>query len=143
MTSAMFDLPVVDQDSAPWWAGTARHELLLQRCDECAVSRWPARAICGRCGSLTWSWYTASGHATVASWVVNRHRFSPTAPAVFTVVLARLSEQQDILIPAQWGGSADGTDLAMGLSVVVSFVDVDRKPDEPPLALLRWDRAAT
>ena len=92
-------LPVADRDSTPWWAGVAEHELRLQCCRDCSRLRWPARALCNRCGSLDWSWVAASGRATVASWIVNEHRFSDVFPVPYVVVMARLDEQDDILVP--------------------------------------------
>lgn len=128
-------LPTTDRDSAPWWAGTAEHELRLQRCAGCEAFRWPARALCNRCGSLDWSWETASGQATVATWIVNEHRFSEAFPVPYVVVLARLDEQDDILVPGAYGGAADGHDARVGQRVVVAFDDVDGAGG---VALLRW-----
>ena len=39
-----------DRDSAEWWEALRRHELVIQRCDDCGAWRWPPRAICGECG---------------------------------------------------------------------------------------------
>jgi uncharacterized OB-fold protein len=137
---AVFGLPVPDHDSEPWWRATGEHRLLLQRCDACPAYRWPARAMCNRCGSLDWSWVEASGRASVVSWMVNHHSFVAGAPPVYTVVLGRLEEQSDVLIPATWGGAADGSDLAVGQPLVVDYDEIDGAIDESatPMALLRW-----
>jgi len=143
----MRPLPHPDRDSAPWWEALGRHELLLQRCDACGVCRWPPRAICNRCWSLEWAWIAASGRATVASWIVNRHRFVPSLESPYTVVLGRLEEQDDILIPGAWGGRPDGSDLAVGMAVRAGFADIDAEPDSAgpapsrdvgALALIEW-----
>jgi hypothetical protein len=82
------------------------------------------------------------------SWVVNHHSFVAGAPPVYTVVLGRLEEQSDVLIPATWGGAADGSDLAVGQPLVVAFDDVDvdgaieGDATATPMALLRWMPAA-
>ncbi len=140
MSSGVRDrpLPVADRDSAPWWAGVARHELRLQRCDDCATLRWPARAICNRCGSLDWSWAAASGRATVASWIVSHHAFSDAFAVPYVVVLARLDDQDDILIPGAYGGDADDPRLRVGQRVVVTFDDVAAPEGADPVSLLRW-----
>lgn len=124
-----------DHDSAPWWEALARHELLLQRCDECTAWRWPARALCNRCGSLDWSWAAASGRGTVASWIVNHHAFGDGLPAPYVVLLVALVEQDDILVPGGYDGPPDGSDLAIGLPLLVGFDDTDGSPR------LRWRRA--
>ena len=92
-------LPLADRDSTPWWTALAEHELRLQRCHDCGTLRWPARALCNRCGSLDWSWLAASGRATVASWIVDEHPFTDAFPVPYVVVMARLDEQDDILVP--------------------------------------------
>jgi uncharacterized protein len=125
-----------DLDSAPWWEALARHELLVQQCDDCAIRRWPARALCNRCGSLAWSWTHASGNGTLASWIVNRHTFRDDFPAPYVVLLVALAEQDDILVPGGYDGPPDGHDLAVGLPLVVGFEDTEDG------TRLRWKRAA-
>ena len=140
MTSAGGDrpLPVADRDSTPWWAGVAEHVLRLQRCDACATLRWPPRTLCNRCGSLDWSWVAASGRATTASWIVNWHAFSEAFGVPFVVVMARLDEQDDILLPGAYGGAPDGHDLHIGRRLVVAFDDVAVPEGADPVSLLRW-----
>jgi uncharacterized OB-fold protein len=96
-----------DRDSVPWWEAVARHELVQQRCDRCQTWRWPPRALCGRCGSGEWAWQPAAGTGTVASWVVNHHSFLPGLEPPYTVVLVRLAEQDDILVPGSWLGDGE------------------------------------
>jgi uncharacterized OB-fold protein len=95
-----------DRDSVPWWEAVARHELVQQRCRGCGAWRWPPRDGCGRCGSGEWAWEPASGRGTVASWIVNHHSFLADLPPPYTVVLVRLAEQDDILLPGAWLGDA-------------------------------------
>ena len=132
--------PAVDRDSADWWAALARHELVLARCDGCGTWRWPPRAICGRCGSLDWAWTAASGRGSVASWIVNRHGFGGAFPLPSTVVLVRLEEQDDLLLPGGWAGSPDGDDLVTGLPVTAGFEDVAADEGGEAMTLLRWGR---
>jgi uncharacterized OB-fold protein len=128
-------LPVVEKDSAEWWAALHRHELVIPRCNDCGTWRWPPRAICGRCGSLEWSFAAASGDGTIASWIVNRHGFGGAFPLPSTAILVRLAEQDDLVLPGGWAGAADGSDLEMGMTVRVGFDDVD------DVTLLRWEPA--
>ena len=131
-------LPLADRDSTPWWAGLAEHELRLQRCHDCGTFGWPPRAVCNRCGSLDWAWVAASGRATVASWIVNHHAFSDAFAVPYVVVLARLDEQDDILVPGAYGGAPDGHGLFVGQSVIVAFDDVAVPEGVDPVSLLRW-----
>ena len=139
----MSGLDMADRDSRLWWEAVARHELLLQRCAECGAARWPPRAICNRCGSLEWRWEQSAGRGTVASWIVNHHVFGPGTEPPYVVVLVRLDDQSDILMPGGWAGPRDGSGLAVGLPVVVGFQDVagEDSGDGQGSALLRWSPA--
>ncbi|MFI5958897.1 Zn-ribbon domain-containing OB-fold protein [Cryptosporangium sp. NPDC051539] len=135
-------LPRPDRDSADWWAALARHELLLQACQDCGRRRWPARAICNRCSSLRWDWIQACGTATIASWTVTRRPPVPGVEVPYVVVLARLDDQSDVLVPGFWGGDAEGLDLAIGLPVVVGFDDLE-SAEGTRSSLLRWASQVT
>jgi uncharacterized OB-fold protein len=127
--------PAVDRDSRPWWEALARHELVLQRCSACRAWRWPPRAICNRCGSFDWEWEAPSGRGSVASWIVNHHRFSEAFSSPYAVVTVRLEDQADLLLPGSFTGPPDW--LCIGLEVEAAFDDaVDE--DGRPFTLLTW-----
>ncbi len=111
-----------DRDSEPWWEALARHELVQQRCAGCGTWRWPPRARCGRCGSPDWAWEPVSGRATVASWIVNHHSFLAGLEPPYTVVLVRLDEQDDVLIPGAW---LDEGEPAMDQPVRAELIERD------------------
>ena len=127
--------PVMDRDSRPWWEALSAHRLLLQRCGGCAAWRWPARAMCGRCGSFVWTWEEASGRGTLASWIVNHHRFSTDIASPYTVVTVRLAEQDDLLLPG--GFDPSGGEPQVGAAVRAWFLDA-RSPEGEQFTLLEW-----
>jgi hypothetical protein len=131
-------LPVPDRDSREWWEALARHELRIQRCRDCGAARWPPRALCNRCGSLECTWERASGRGRVASWIVNHHPFGSGLPSPYVVLLVRLEEQDDILLPGAYAGPSDGTGLAIDLRVTAEFDDVRVPEGHAPCTLLRW-----
>lgn len=133
--------PAIERDSAEWWAALARHQFVVTRCADCGAWRWPPRALCGRCGSLSWRLAPASGRGTIATWIVNRHGFGGAFPVPSTTVLVRLAEQDDLLLPGGWAGAPDGSDLTMGLEVQAGFEDLEAGPDGEAVTLLRWERA--
>ena len=130
--------PIEDRDSAAWWAALAEHRLLVQTCGSCGTHRLVARALCAACGSFEWQWTETGGTGTIASWTVSHRAYQPERTAPYTVVMVRLDEGRDLLLPGSWGGSADGADLAVGLRVRAAYDDL---PGEPPAALLRWEAA--
>jgi uncharacterized OB-fold protein len=133
----MRPLPTPERDSKAWWDAVARHELTLQRCDACSRLRWPARAICNRCGSFEWGWAQASGRGRVVTWLVNHHSFGGAFETPSTVVSVRLDDQEDILIPARYAGPADATGLDFGIPMQVGFDDITRD-DGASATVLHW-----
>ena len=129
--------PLPDRDSRPWWDALGHHQLLVQACVACGRLRWPPRVLCGACGSMEWDWTAASGRATVASWIVNHHPFGDAFPPPYTVVTARLQDQEDILVPGGYSGPADGRGLVMGAALVVDFEDLADEEGQQ-WTLLRW-----
>jgi uncharacterized OB-fold protein len=73
------DFPLPDADdplTAPFFAGAARGELLITRCDECGDYVWYPQAACPRDGGpLTWT--AVSGRGTLFTWAVVRRAFLP------------------------------------------------------------------
>jgi uncharacterized OB-fold protein len=129
---------VTDRDSRFWWDALARGELLLQRCDRCSAWRWPPRAACNRCGTEEARWRRVSGRGTVASWIVNRHTFGGTVPSPSVVLLVRLEEQDDLLLPGAFAGDREGSDLELGAPVEVALEPGPTNRDGTPVTLLRW-----
>lgn len=126
----------LDPELREAWEGYANGELRLTKCGECGRLRWPARTICNACGSDHGEQILASGRATVASWTVTHHQFSPHVPVPYAVVLGRLAEQDDILVPGDHAGAPDGSDLVMGQRIEAEFVPV--ADGELRGGIIRW-----
>ena len=62
--------PVASPDTAFFWEGLQRGELLIQRCDACGTLRHPPGPACMQCHSLAWRPVRASGRGRIASFVV-------------------------------------------------------------------------
>lgn len=128
--------PVADLDSAPFWEGLTRHELLVQRCAACSSLQFPFRPACSRCLAPSPEPVAVSGRGTVLSWIVTHRVFHPAfADRVpYTTALVRLAEQDDLLLYGTWTGSEPPG--AEGVPVVARFVDhddftlVDWEPEE-------------
>ena len=99
--------------SAPYWAGLAAGELLLQACADCGVLRHYPRLLCDRCYSDQVCWQAASGRGAIHSWTVAHHAFHPAFAheLPYTLVTVDLAEGPRAL--GRWSGGA----LAIGLPV--------------------------
>ena len=96
-----FPLPdVEDPLTAPYFAGAARGELMITRCDACAEFVWYPAERCARCkGALTWT--AVSGRGTLFSWAVVRRAFLPAfADRVpFVTALVAIAEDAAVRLP--------------------------------------------
>ena len=100
---------VPDRESAPYWAALANGRFELQHCRDCGRWTWPARAICSGCHGEHLDWEAVSGTGEVHSWVVTHQVYAPDFVDLvpYTVVLVRLDEQDDILIPGRLVSDVD------------------------------------
>ncbi|GAA2123375.1 Zn-ribbon domain-containing OB-fold protein [Actinomadura napierensis] len=82
-------VPRPTPDTRPFWDGAAAGELRVQRCRACARHFFYPRPACPHCGSGDVEWVTATGRATLHSYVIN-HRpapgFEDEAPYVIAIV---------------------------------------------------------
>jgi uncharacterized protein len=104
--------PTPDLDSQPFWDGLAAGELRLQSCNPCGALRWPARAICNRCGSFEHEWRAVEHDAIVASWIRTHQVFAPAWKdrVPYVVVQVSLVVQPDIRMIGGWQSERDPID---------------------------------
>jgi uncharacterized protein len=129
--------PVADEDSAPFWEGTRRHELVLQKCEKCGEVRFPPMPRCPNCGSPSWHHETVESRGTVYSWItVERPIGSVRAdevPCTFVVV--------ELSVGCRMVGRLEGgTGITIGDDVAVVFTDWS---DWSEVRFTRVDRVST
>jgi hypothetical protein len=59
-----------DDDSAEFFDGTARGDLMIKQCDICGHCLRPDAIACSQCHGATLSWTTSSGRGSLVSWIV-------------------------------------------------------------------------
>ncbi|MFQ5382040.1 MAG: Zn-ribbon domain-containing OB-fold protein [Dehalococcoidia bacterium] len=69
-------LPQPTPETQHFWDGTRVGELRLQRCDDCGTPYFPPRPFCPACSSRSVSVFSASGRATLHTYVIS-HRAMP------------------------------------------------------------------
>jgi len=93
---ADFPLPDVDDPlTAEFFAGAARGELVIPRCDSCGRFVWYPAAQCPACDSTDVPrWTAVSGAGTLFSWAVVRRAFLPAfeEKVPFVTALVALAE---------------------------------------------------
>jgi uncharacterized OB-fold protein len=129
--------PVVNRDNAGFWEGVGRHELLIQRCVDCATPRFPWLPGCNACGSPEWDTIEASGEGTVYSYVVMHHPHFPAFAPPYAVGLIELAEGVRI-VSNVIGVPPDK--VRIGQPVRLEFMRYD---EELELPVFRADEGAT
>ena len=132
-----------DENSAPFWEGCARGELLVQACASCALRRMPPRPMCPRCRSLEIRWEPTSGRGRIWSFIVPHPPLLPAFAEVapYNAIIVELEEDPLIRFAGNLVTSADGeineidpTTIVIGEPVQVVFHRID------DVSLPRWIR---
>jgi uncharacterized OB-fold protein len=138
-------LPDVDDEAtAPFWAGTARGELLVQACGACGRWRMPPRPMCPSCRSIEVRWKQTSGTGSIWSFAVPHPPLLPAYAelAPYNVIIVALTEEPTIRFVGNLLARPDGpineidpASIAIGEPVRVAFQTVE------DVTLPRWIRA--
>lgn len=114
--------PNVTADTAFFFEGAKRHQLLIQRCDRCGALQHPPMAACRACGSLALSPREMSGRGTVFSYtVVHAPVIAPFKPP-YAVILVALEEGPRVVSELH-GIPPD--QIRIGMPLTVDFIDCD------------------
>jgi uncharacterized protein len=135
-------LPVVDEDSAPFFEGALQGELRVQRCPASGRLVFPPRALSPFAPGAPLEWVAVSGRGTIWSFAVPHPPLLPwyAERAPYAVVAVALDEDPTVRLignlVARPGGALNEVDPAgvrIGAPVRVTFERV-----APELALARW-----
>ena len=117
-------MPVADIDSAFFWDGLRRHQLLILRCAECRTWVHPPQASCPRCLTLDPVPEPVGGGATVYSFTVANREFAPGIPPPYVVALVDLDEADGVRLVTNLVNVAIG-DVGIGMPVRPVIIDLD------------------
>jgi uncharacterized protein len=117
--SVMRPDPVVTPDSAFFWEGAARGELLAQRCADCGTYRHPPRPMCAKCLSVNTATVALSGRGCVNSWIVPRH--PPPVGFAEAPIVALIDLEEGIRLVSNVVDETPAS-VANGMAVAVEFV---------------------
>ena len=120
--TALRPRPAISQDTAFFWEGAKRGELLIQRCVSCGRLRHPPGPMCPQCGSQEWDTVRSTGRGEVYSFVVYHYPVVPPFEAPYLVALIELEEGVRIVSNLI---EIKPDDVKIGQAVEVRFVAVD------------------
>ena len=92
-------LPVITEDSRPFWEGCRQGKLLLQYCDACQHYQFYPRLYCMQCSSDSLRWVQASGRGTIYSYTIIHQNKSPefVHDTPYNVAIIQLEEGPRLL----------------------------------------------
>lgn len=87
-------LPVVTEESRPFWEGCRQGILRLQYCEQCHQHQFYPRLYCMHCGAEQISWVTASGRGVIYSYTIIHQNKSPefVQETPYNVAVVQLEE---------------------------------------------------
>jgi uncharacterized OB-fold protein len=110
--------PRPTRDSAFYWEGALRGELLGQRCSGCSEFRHPPRPMCPSCLSVEWQAIRLTGRGRIYSWMLPVHPRMPIFEYPLICVLVDLEEGIRIFSNLY---QCAPEDVATGMQVEVFF----------------------
>lgn len=128
--------PQPTAESAAFWTGGERGELLVMRCRACGHFFHPPAPVCFRCRSLDVAPEATSGRGTVAAFTVNQQQWLPGLPPPYVVAMIELAEDHDVRVTSNVV-DVDPKDLRVGLPVEVFFEEWGEGEDRVWIPLFR------
>ncbi len=86
-------LPDLTPETAPFWTGGAKGQLMIARCGACRHWIHPPMPVCSLCLSRNIAAEPVSGGATVHSFTINHQKFLPGMAVPFAIAIVELPEQ--------------------------------------------------
>ena len=68
-------LPTPTVETKPFWDSCKKHELRMQKCNQCGYIRYPVGMLCPKCQSAEAEWVKLSGKGKVFSFVIFRQAY--------------------------------------------------------------------
>jgi uncharacterized protein len=130
-------VPAGDGLDKPYWEGARRHELWVQRCDDCGRHQWGPEWMCHHCRSFDLDWVEVSPEGVIYSWERPHHPVHPAlnAQGPYLVVLVELPQADDLRMVGNLLGDPM-QDVRIGDRVEAVFEDHD--DGERPYTLVQW-----
>ena len=127
--------PVPYVESEGFWQGCKRHELVIQRCEDCGTYRHPPIPVCPACQSWNRHWHKVSGRGRVEAFTIVARALFPGMPVPYNVVRVELEEQKGLLI---LGNLIDchPDEISIDMPVKATFEDVS-----PEITMYYFERA--
>ena len=113
--------PLSTDRSAFYWTSGREGVLRIATCGDCGFRIHPPRPACPSCRGRDVTPQSVSGRGTVWSFTISRRAWVPGIEAPYVVAEIELDEQPGLRVLS----TVTGGEVAIGIPVTVSFVEVD------------------
>lgn len=131
--------PAVENDNLdrPYWEGTLKRELRVQRCRKCGTWQWGPEWICHNCLSADLDWVKVEPKGRIYSWTRLWH---PVHPALKThgPYIAALVELPQAGNVRMLGNLLGDPQQEVTIGAAVEAVFEEHADASPPYALVQW-----
>ena len=128
-------LPIIDEDSRPYWEAAKRHELMMPRCNDCGKFVFYPRIHCPHCKGTSLTWQKLSGRGTIYSYTVPRVPITPAYKDSVPYVVALIDLDEGPRMMANII-DCDPEQVSIGARVEVVFQDVTDEVTLPQFRLV-------
>ncbi len=115
-------LPYIHTETADYWEGAKRNELLIRRCRSCGQPHFYPRDFCPSCFSFDVEWVKTNGRGSLYSFTVC-HRPAPGFEDDVPYNLALIDLEEGVRMMSAVV-ECPNEDLKIGMAVEVVFDDV-------------------
>jgi uncharacterized OB-fold protein len=116
-------LPLLNEETRPYWDYCRKHELRMQKCSQCGYIRFPISVICPKCHSMEAEWTKLSGKGKIYSFTIYRVPYHPAFKDDIPYVLAIIQLDEGPRMESNIIG-CKVEQVRMEMPVVVAFDDV-------------------
>jgi uncharacterized protein len=116
--------PRVSPESAPFWDGCKKGQLLLQTCSHCGRINWFPRAFCYHCTSAEFAWVPAAGTGTLESFSIVYRAMDESWASEVPYTLALVMLDEGIRLTTRLIHAAERKPT-IDAPVIVRFVEID------------------
>jgi uncharacterized OB-fold protein len=123
-------LPEINDENRPFWEAAQRHELIMQKCLDCAQYRYPPASICPHCLSMKAEWTRVSGRGRVYTWTVFHQVYHPAFKdeVPYNIAVVKLDEGPQLISTVV---DCNNEDLYLDMPVEVVFDEVTEEVTLP------------
>jgi len=120
-TEHLTPTPPMIWENVGFWEGVKGHQLVFQRCKDCATWVHPPRPACPKCRSFEKEWVPSKGKGTIYSWVTYMESPHPAFKTPYSVVLVELDDGVRLISNMV---DTKPEEISIGMPVEVVFDDI-------------------